>query len=640
MMDAECVPEPPPPRGLKSRHWKVVGDKLAPGQQPPTSPMHGRMLTNDLRACSPSPAPASDLRGMSATTTPVLESSSADSDVVLLNVGGRHFTTTREILTRREPSSLFHAILSGRWPGQVKDEHGAVRFNEQCSETFEFLLQYLRDGVMPFLPQENLRQVLKDAEFFQFTHLLPCAISVPDVDWLEEADLLFMLEHQPPPRDLSRICLSLVTLQHKQLERTNLQEAVLIGAQLDGSDLSNSILSRAQFLFCSMEHADLRSCTMDGGMRMVSCVLRRSNLHGLDFRELRLKNVDLSGAILCNCNLQGVDMSGFKLNQVNFTGARMERAKLHNAQLQGAMFNDAKLRGTSFDGAEAPGCDFAGADMVKAVFDRANLRGSNFMPWLPTFVSSGDGVLRIAVNHKSSVLLNEASFVEAILDGAILSLGASAASRYWTTLAYRYVSPSKPRFDLTVPTRVKSSLLDVTHPLSTYLAGREFRLDFEDADAEASEATPPALRLSGMGSLNMRGASLVGAIIENASLPGANLEHADLRRALLSGTSMMNSNMRSALLQAQDLSGVDLSGANLDEANLTNADLTKMKALPVSFTQAVFIRARVTPQMREILIRGKGILSKPPNSQFLDGFPMIMSRPASARTEGSSKAWT
>merc|ERR1712224_412772 len=141
--------------------------------------------------------------------------------------------------------------------------------------------------------------------------------------------------------------------------------------------------------------------------------------------------------------------------------------------------------------------------------------------------------------------------------------------------------------------------------------------------------------------MNFRAADLIGAHLVNANMPSAILDQADLRRAGLTGASFINCSMRGTQLQAQCLRGVDLSKTNMDEANLTNADLRHIKAMAASCKSAVFIRATLTATQREQVMRGKAVMSKPPNSQFLDGFPMIMSRPASARTESSaaSRAW-
>ena len=90
-----------------------------------------------------------------------------NSNPVKLNCGGVIYETSREILTRREPNSVFHALFSGRWPAS-KDAEGTLAFPDARSGAdFKHLLAYLRDGNMPYMKPAQLRPVLEDAEYFQ-----------------------------------------------------------------------------------------------------------------------------------------------------------------------------------------------------------------------------------------------------------------------------------------------------------------------------------------------------------------------------------------------------------------------------------------------------------------------------------------
>jgi len=428
------------------------------------------------------------------------------------------------------------------------------------------------------------------------------------------------------------------------LATTNFKEAVIVGTEFTNCDLSSSNIQKAQILFCSLEGADLRGCECEGGFRIVSSRLQRTNLSGLNLHGCRLKNVDLTGSILCGCQLVEVNLEGFQLEQVNFSGANLTRANLKNAKLQGAMFNDANLTAATLEGADAPNVDFAGAELVATKFDRANLEGSNFMSWVPTFVSSGDGTLRISVTHKPDVKFSDCSFIEANLSNTLLGMSIAAARTYWRRLAWRYVSRTKPRFDLTAPTRLKPSLLDVKQPYQGYLDGRKYTMDFDEEDSSNCPKYEEIV-LRGLSNLNFEGAIFANAVLENAQLMSCKFNRADLRRASLSGANFSECEMRGAQLQAQSLPGVILEGAELDEANLTNADLMTTKLGRASVNSTVFIRARITPQLAELLKRTKAIMTKPANSQFLDGKPCVFSRPqtaSSAKTAHStaSPAWS
>ena len=66
------------------------------------------------------------------------------SDIVILNVGGRVFTTTRETLAS-EQDSLLAEMLDGRSLTAVRDQNGAY-FIDRDPDTFSVVLEFLRTG--------------------------------------------------------------------------------------------------------------------------------------------------------------------------------------------------------------------------------------------------------------------------------------------------------------------------------------------------------------------------------------------------------------------------------------------------------------------------------------------------------------
>ena len=85
------------------------------------------------------PAP-SPIRGDAIST-----SASLAADVqVHLQVGERHFTTTRETLISE--SAFFASLLSGRWSNSLPD---GSYFIDADPTLFEHILRYLRRGVLP-----------------------------------------------------------------------------------------------------------------------------------------------------------------------------------------------------------------------------------------------------------------------------------------------------------------------------------------------------------------------------------------------------------------------------------------------------------------------------------------------------------
>ena len=67
----------------------------------------------------------------------------SDDDIILLNVGGQKFTSTRSTLCQVE-GSLLATMFSGRWEDSVKrDQDGAVFFDVNPLY-FGYILDYLR----------------------------------------------------------------------------------------------------------------------------------------------------------------------------------------------------------------------------------------------------------------------------------------------------------------------------------------------------------------------------------------------------------------------------------------------------------------------------------------------------------------
>jgi len=97
---------------------------------------------------------------------------------IRLQVGGRHFTTTKDTLTE---SGFFTSLLSGRWDSALED---GSYFIDADPTLFEHILRYLRRGVFPlFFDITNghdyylYLSLLEEARYFQIPRL---------EDWLEK----------------------------------------------------------------------------------------------------------------------------------------------------------------------------------------------------------------------------------------------------------------------------------------------------------------------------------------------------------------------------------------------------------------------------------------------------------------------
>ena len=87
------------------------------------------------------------------------------ASTVELNVGGQHFTTSLQTLTK-DPGSMLHAMFSGRF--DTKPAEDGSYFIDRDGTHFRYILNYLRTGRL-LLPDDELvrDELLAEAEFYQ-----------------------------------------------------------------------------------------------------------------------------------------------------------------------------------------------------------------------------------------------------------------------------------------------------------------------------------------------------------------------------------------------------------------------------------------------------------------------------------------
>ena len=87
------------------------------------------------------------------------------ASTIKLNVGGQHFTTSLQTLTK-DPGSMLHAMFSGRF--DTKPAEDGSHFIDRDGTHFRYILNYLRTGEL-VLPEDKIvqRELLSEAEFYQ-----------------------------------------------------------------------------------------------------------------------------------------------------------------------------------------------------------------------------------------------------------------------------------------------------------------------------------------------------------------------------------------------------------------------------------------------------------------------------------------
>jgi uncharacterized protein YjbI with pentapeptide repeats len=133
--------------------------------------------------------------------------------------------------------------------------------------------------------------------------------------------------------------------EHLDIE-LDLNEANLSGANLEGIDLSEVLLKRANFRGTHLERASLS----------------RTHLEEADLSRACLEEADLSIAHFEKVNireayLEGVNLNGTHLEEAFLDGIHLEGASLEGTHLEGASLKQAHLEGTSFNRAHLEGAD-------------------------------------------------------------------------------------------------------------------------------------------------------------------------------------------------------------------------------------------------------------------------------------------
>ncbi|MGW8959440.1 pentapeptide repeat-containing protein [Paenibacillus sp. NPDC055715] len=143
------------------------------------------------------------------------------------------------------------------------------------------------------------------------------------------------------------------------MEHSRLHGCVLVGtvweeSQLDGTDLTYSLLHGADFSRCSMKGAILDVVMGSAGYGSDA---------SLDWEPL---------------GFAGVDFTGTSLQGARFQDAQLRGAVFQEALLQRAFLNGADLTDACFAGADVSGASFEGACLLRADFTDANVQGVIF----------------------------------------------------------------------------------------------------------------------------------------------------------------------------------------------------------------------------------------------------------------------
>ncbi len=157
-----------------------------------------------------------------------------------------------------------------------------------------------------------------------------------------------------------------------RMEHSRLHGCILVGtvwqeSQLNGIDLTYSVLHGANFSGCSLKEAILDVVIGNAGYGSDAL---------LDWEPLGFAGVDFTGA-----SLQGARFQNAQLRGAIFQEALLQKASLDGADLTDACFVGADVTGASFKGACLIGTDFTGANVQGVIFTDEQRRGAIGLEW-------------------------------------------------------------------------------------------------------------------------------------------------------------------------------------------------------------------------------------------------------------------
>lgn len=285
---------------------------------------------------------------------------------VMINVGGKVFTTTRSTLTRFDPDSMLARMFGtdSEWSSRL-DESGAYLI-DRSPLYFEPIINYLRHGKLILDKPVNPEGVLEEAKFFGLTSLIETLEDMIERDQLPDdntpitrRDLIHRLMTTATNKELRCQGMNFTgaNLSKLDLRYINFKYAILKNSNLMGANLS----------YCNFERADLCKAKVDSasllGVKMLCANLEGTSMRGCYFEDPAGSRANMEGALMKNVDLEGSHMAG-----TNLRVATLKNANLQNCDLRGAVLA----------GADLENCDLTGCDLQEANLRGANLKGATF----------------------------------------------------------------------------------------------------------------------------------------------------------------------------------------------------------------------------------------------------------------------
>ncbi|KAG7201032.1 hypothetical protein KM043_003383 [Ampulex compressa] len=294
------------------------------------------------------------------------------SEWITLNVGGKYFTTTRDTLTKKEPTSMLARMFTESENSEQciqpsRQDHNGAYLIDRSPTYFEPLLNYLRHGQMIIDANVNAAGVLAEARFYGIDGVV---------------DTLTRLAKE---KDLQKE--GLVSLTRKDVLKAIMSTPTTSGLRFQGVNFAGADLSKLDLRNINFKYAIMRGCSLAGANLSGCCFeradLSRANLQGAQLVCVKMLCANLANANLHSCNFEDpgglpAHMEGVNLKSANLEGSNMVAVNLRVATLKNAILRNCDLRAAVLAGADLERCDLSGSDLHDANLRGANLKDTAF----------------------------------------------------------------------------------------------------------------------------------------------------------------------------------------------------------------------------------------------------------------------
>ncbi|XP_031834034.1 BTB/POZ domain-containing protein KCTD9 isoform X2 [Nomia melanderi] len=295
-----------------------------------------------------------------------------NSEWITLNVGGKYFTTTRDTLTKKEPTSMLARMFSETTNNEQRilpsrQDHSGAFLIDRSPTYFEPLLNYLRLGQIILDANVNAAGVLAEARFYGVEGAIEILTAMVEEEELQKSGLVSLTR-----KDVLKAIMSTPISSELRFQGVD-----FVGADLSKLDLRNINFKYAIMRGCSLAGANLSGCCFD------RADLSYANLQGAQLVCVKMLCANLFAANLHSCNFEDpgglpANMEGANLKGANLEGSNMAAVNLRVATLKNAILRNCDLRSAVLAGADLECCDLSGSDLQEANLRGANLKNTAF----------------------------------------------------------------------------------------------------------------------------------------------------------------------------------------------------------------------------------------------------------------------